>query len=271
MGRQAAELHLALYDGGGGLRLVPALSAAALEENRPADEDASPWLSFQALLYGSDDLLRAYPQAELRAVRRAYGEAKAAYLDRGAADRPARFASAMHRFAAAVRDLGEQIEPWRAKLPILHRDQSLINATAYPPPGSTDAEVFYNRLDPFFWAWLVSAGAMLCLLAAVGRWRGPAFWLGVALLALAQAFNAAGLGLRTYITGLAPLTGMFESVVVVAFCVAVLGLGFTFLPLLRRANTSPLPLGEGQGVRAAAAAPFRVALTLTLSQRERGR
>ena len=171
VGRQAAELHLALYDGGEALRLVPALDAAALEENRPADDDASPWLSFQAMLYGSDDLLRAYPQAELRAVRRAFAEAKSAYLDRGAADRPARFAAAMNRFAAAVRDLGERIEPLRAKLPILHRDQSLIDATAYPPPGSTAAEVFYNRLDPFFWAWLVSVAAMLCLLSAVGRWR----------------------------------------------------------------------------------------------------
>ena len=32
------------------------------------------------------------------------------------------------------------------KLPIQHRDQELIAATAYPPPGSTDVEVFYNRV-----------------------------------------------------------------------------------------------------------------------------
>jgi ABC-type transport system involved in cytochrome c biogenesis permease subunit len=230
--RQAAEMHLALYDNGEALRLVPALNAGALEENRTPGDDASPWLSFQAMLFGSDDLLAAYPQPQLRAVCKAFAEVKAAYLDRGATDRPAKFAAAMDRFADALRALGEKIEPLRAKLPIQHRDQTLIDLTAYPPPGSTDVEVFYNRLDPFFWSWVVSLAATLCLLLAVGRARKPMFWLGVTVLLAAQGFTAAGLGLRGYITGLVPLTGMFETVVFVALYAGLLGLWFSLKPLL---------------------------------------
>ena len=133
---------------------------------------------------------RAYPQPELLAVRKAFAEAKAAYLDRLAADRPAKFAAAMERFAASLRALAEKIEPLRERLPLRHRDQELIDATAYPPPGSTDAEVFYNRLDPFFWSWVVSLAATLCLLLAVGRWRKPLFWLGAAVLVAGQGSQA---------------------------------------------------------------------------------
>ena len=161
--RQTIEIHLALYDSGESLRLVPALNPGALEENRTPNDDAQPWLGVQTLLGGSAELLRGYPQAEVEAVRTAFAQAKAAYLDRAAPDRAAKFADAMQRFATAVRTLGESLEPLREKLPILRRDQDLINATAYPPPGAEDLEVFYNRLDPFFWAWTISLAAMLCL------------------------------------------------------------------------------------------------------------
>ena len=39
----------------------------------------------------------------------------------------------MSRFAAAVRTLGEAIDPVRDRLAVLNRDPSLIEATAYPP------------------------------------------------------------------------------------------------------------------------------------------
>jgi ABC-type transport system involved in cytochrome c biogenesis permease subunit len=229
--RQTTEMHLALYDNGETLRPVPALNAGALEENRTPGDDAAPWLSVQALLFGSPDLLRSYPQPALKAVGKAFAEVKAAYLNRGVADRPAKFSAAMDRFAEAVRTLAEQIEPLRAKLPIQHSDRELIAVTAYPSPGSTDAEVFYNRFDPFFWSWVVSLAATLCLLLAIGPVRRSMFWIGVMLLLVAQAFTAAGLGLRGYVTGLVPLTGMFETVVFVALYAALLGLWFALLPL----------------------------------------
>ena len=133
-----------------------------------------------------------------------------------------------------------------AKLPIQHRDQELLDATAYPLPGSTDVEVFYNRLDPFFWSWVASLAAVLCLLLAVGRVQRPMFWLGVAVLVAAQTCTAAGLALRWYITGLVPLTGMFETVVFVALYAGLLGLWFTLKPLLyRRSRHTPCAVADG--------------------------
>jgi ABC-type transport system involved in cytochrome c biogenesis permease subunit len=233
LGRQAIEMHLALYDNGEALCLVPSLSPAAIELDRPPGDDASPWLSIQAMLLGSDDLMRPYPQAELKAARKAWAGLKAAYLDRAATDRSTKFAAAMDRFADAIRALGTKVGPLRENLPVLRRDQELIDATAYPPPGSTDVEVLYNRVDPLFWSWIASLAATLCLVFAVGPVRKPMFWLGVAVLLLAQSLTAAGLGLRGYVMGLVPLTGMYESVVFVAFYAAMLGLWFALTPLWR--------------------------------------
>jgi ABC-type transport system involved in cytochrome c biogenesis permease subunit len=223
-----------MYDGGEALRLLPALDAGALEENRTPDDDTSPWLGFQALMYGSDDLLQEYPRAELRAVRSEFADAKAAYLSRGATDRAAQFSAAMDRFAASLRTVADKIEPLRERLPLRHRDPLLIESTAYPPPCSTDAEVFYNRLNPFLWSWVVSLAATLCLLLAVRRWQRPLFRLGAAVLVAGQSFAIVGMGFRWYITGLVPLTGMFETVEFVALYAGLLGLWFALKPLLRR-------------------------------------
>jgi ABC-type transport system involved in cytochrome c biogenesis permease subunit len=230
---QSARLQLSLYDSGETLPLVPALEPGALEENRTPDDEVSPWLGFQAVMLGSDALLQAYPHGELLAVRSAFAGLKAAYVDRKAADRPAKFAAAAERFAASVRALAAAVEPLREKLPMRHRDQNLLDATAYPPPNATDAEVFYNRLHSFFWSWTISLAAVVCLLAAVGRWRKTLFWLGAALLAAGQACTAVGLAFRGFVTGLVPLTGMFETVEFVALYAGLLGLWYALSPLLR--------------------------------------
>jgi len=229
LARQSVETHLAMYDNGRTLRLVPSLNSAALEENRLPGDDASPWLSFRALISGGDALLRDYPQPELLAVRAAWNDLKTAY-----ARRSGDFAAAMDRWADALQNLARRIEPLRDKLSLQYRDEELIRRTAYPPVGATRAEVFYNRLDPFFWAWTISLAAVLCFLMDVGPWRKGFFWLGAAVLLVGQSFAALGLGLRGWILGLVPLTGMFETVVFVAFYSSLLGLWFSLLPLLRR-------------------------------------
>ena len=259
LAEETVELELALYDNevrlgprdrGCTLRLVPALNPAALEENRSPEDDASPWLAFQAMIRGSEDVLRGYPLAQLRAVREAFGRLRAAYFDRADADQLARFAAAMSRFAAAVRALGEATDPKRDDLPLLNRDRPVIEATAYPPTArqaepsgrlqapttetSLAAEVFYNRFDAFYWSWIASLVATVSLALAVGKCRRALFWLGLAVLLIAQVVAAVGLGLRMYVIGTVPLTGMFETVVFIAICVALLAVGFTLEPLFAR-------------------------------------
>jgi len=232
LARQAAEVHLALYDNGNALRLVPALNPGALEKNRDPNDDAQPWLSFQALMAGSDALLEGYPQDAVELVRKNFRQAAAAYVDRGDPARPTQLAAALDDFAASVRQLGVEIESARRDLPIRQRDDELIAATAYPPADYTEAEVHYYRLDPFFWSWLVSALAMSAFGLAFGVLRKPMFALGIAVMMAAQLLTIYGLGLRVYITGWAPVTNMFETVIFVALVVGLLGLWFILSPML---------------------------------------
>ena len=231
LARLVGDAQLALYDNGKSVRLVPALNPYALDADRDAGNDVQPWLNVQALIIGSEDLLRGYPRDEVRAVRQTFDAAKEAYLDRGDTGRAERFSAAMGEFAAAVRSLGEKIEPLREQLPVKNRDEELIALTAYPPPGSTDLEVYYNKSDPFLWAWVVCLGSMLCFALSLGRIRKPMFWLGLLVLLAAQGLIVYGFTLRVIITGWAPVTNMFETVVFSALCVGLLGVWFALLPL----------------------------------------
>jgi len=227
----AAEAHMALYDSGHSLRLVPALNPAALQSDRDPSEDVQPWLSFEAVIHGSRDLLDEYPWEQIQKVREAFEQVTAAYVRRDDPERKKKFAAAMDRFAAEVRTLGEQIEPLRRELPIRNKDEALIEATAYPPPGATNVEVRYNRSNPFLWSWIVSLVATTCFGLSFAVARKVMFWLGIAVLAAAQVLIIYGFALRVYITGWAPVTNMFETVVFVALVVAMLGVWFTLLPL----------------------------------------
>jgi ABC-type transport system involved in cytochrome c biogenesis permease subunit len=218
------------YDGGESLWLVPALDPGPLEADRYRTE-GQPWLSLQTLIFGGDAQLRDFPAPEVREVRAAYEELLRTYRDRESPERPQKFREAMEQFRASLEGLGKTIEPRRRGLPIKEKDGELMAATAYPAVGSTDAEVRYNQLDPFFWALVVCGGAAAVLLASlVPALRKPAYWAGIALLTAGLATVLAGLALRGYITGWFPLTGMFETFAVVAACAMLLGMVFALLP-----------------------------------------
>jgi len=231
LARQVNETHLALYDNDHTLRLVPSLHPLALEKNRDPNDDAQPWLSLQALLHGSDAVLAGYPKESVAKVRKTFEQAAAVYRDRANPQRAEQFAAAMDGFASAVRELGQQIEPLRKTLPIRQKDDELLAATAYPSPDFTRAEVHYYQLDPFFLSCAVGLGAMVCFALAFGVLHKPMFVLGLFVLLAAQLLTIYGLGLRVYITGWAPVTNMFETVIFVALVVGLMGLWFTVLPM----------------------------------------
>ncbi|MCR4411698.1 MAG: cytochrome c biogenesis protein CcsA [Thermoguttaceae bacterium] len=243
----AREAHLALYDNGNSLAIIPALNPAALERNRDSAEDArrrlgghavilaQPWIGLHAVILGSDDLMRDYPRPELDAVREAFAAVKAAYVDRQNPERKARFSEAMQRYVAAVRTLGEKTADLRTEiLTIRDPDEEMIAATAYPAADATGTEVLYNRLDPFTWSWTLNLLGVALFALGFGPLRRAMFWLGLAAVAAGQAMTVAGLGLRVAITGRAPVATMFETVVFVALVVALLGLWFTLAPLFVR-------------------------------------
>lgn len=228
---QSKEMHIALYDDGDALRIVPALNAAALDRDRDTSDEAQPWLTLQTVLYGSPELLKDYPQPQVKAVRATFARLVAAYTHRDNTDRPKALAEAQDEFAAAVRALGEKTTTMRKTLPISNRDEDLLRYTAYPAVGATDVEVRYNQTDPFKWSWVISLTAFLAFCLAFGVARKPLFWVGVLVLTAGLAWTAYGFALRVMVTKWAPVTNMYETVVYVPFFVSLLGTWFLLLPI----------------------------------------
>lgn len=93
-----------------------------------------------------------------------------------------------------------------------------------PDQRIIDLEVAYYRWMPFRFAWVFSLAAVVCVALSGGTgWKS----LYAAAIALSLASFAAillGFGLRVGISGRAPVTNMFESVVYVALGVTLFGL-----------------------------------------------
>ena len=232
---QIAVLGESLYDNGGGLLVVPALHAEALEAERNADDDMPPWLALSTLLDAPDEILAGYPPENLRAVREAsVALATAAVTPATDGGRLAEAQTAAEKLAAALRGLGETMEPLRKQLPVERVDAGLMRYTAYPAVGSTRREVAYNDSDPFQLSWVSSLLALFAFALAFGRARGPMFWLGVALLIFELAWTASAFAARVAITGWAPVTNMYETVIYVPFFLSLLGLFFLLAPACGR-------------------------------------
>ncbi len=232
--KQAAEMRIALYDNGDSMHIVPALDQYALEKNRPREDDAHPWLSLQAVLYGSADYLKDYPSHKLAATRNSFERAMKAYTawqhGHQASDAD-EFAGATLALSRSLRELAESVETKRTKLPIESRDDELIAHTAYPAPGALDMEVQYNKIEPFKWSWMISLAAVCSFALAFGVLKKPMFWLGMTSLFAGLAWTAYGFAMRISITHWAPVTNMYETVVYVPFFVSMLGAWFTLLPV----------------------------------------
>jgi len=234
---RALALRAAIYDSRQDLRVVPSLSPFALEDDDHVGQRPQPWISLETLLFGSKADLAGYPADKVDAVRAALDRARSAYLDRQAPDRPKRFAKAMGDFTGAMRCLAEAIEPARRKLvadesgKLSATSEAALAATAYPCPGVLDREVFYNRLDPFLWSWVLTLASIVCLALGIGVLRAPMFFVGTAVLVAGQGFTIAGLLLRAAITGMVPVTNMYETVLFAAAAVALLGVWFALLPI----------------------------------------
>lgn len=232
--QQAQEMHLALYEEGDALRLVPALNPFALERDRPMDDDAKPWLAMNTILYGSPALLSMYPQDELLDARAALNEVLQGYRlwdQNPTPENSQALTLATSTLPEKLRTLAETIEPIRVKLPVQDMDQDALAETAYPPAGETSIEVIYNTMDPFKWAWVINLLATVCfILSSMKGTRGYFFWTGVLVLIGAAAWSVFGFYLRVNITHFAPVTNMYETVIFVPLVASLLGLWLALLP-----------------------------------------
>ena len=224
----AGQMQTAMYDNGEWLRVVPALSAAALEKDRTPEEKSQPWLDLQTLLLAPQQVLKGYPPQKVEDVRKAFARIKETYLAQP--DNAPEFALRMRWLQDSLRELGESIEDDRRDLK--NADPAMLAYTAYPPAAHTKAELRYNTLDPFQWSWMISFVALGCFCLSFGVLRKPMFWVGMAVLGVCIICTIYGFYLRVSVTRWAPVTNMYETVVYVPLVVALLGAWFALLPLL---------------------------------------
>jgi len=227
---RVAVLGESLYDNGGSPAVVPALHASALDAERDADEDMPPWLGLATLLDAPPSVLTGYPSAAVTSAREAFVRLAASVRD--PAGKPSPDAAA--DLATALRRLGEEVDPARRDLVVERVDRDVLAHTAYPPVGSTAREVNYNTSDPFRMSWVLSLAALAGFALAFGAVRGPMFWLGTILLVAELAWTAWGFANRVAITGWAPVTNMYETVIYVPFFLSLLGLCFLVAPACAR-------------------------------------
>ncbi len=86
-------------------------------------------------------------------------------------------------------------------------------AGVYPEARTIDREVRYNGLKPFRLAWLLYLVAFLALLASFPTGSRAAALTGIAFAVAAFLIQGYGMTLRTLISGRAPVTNMYESLV----------------------------------------------------------
>ncbi len=94
----------------------------------------------------------------------------------------------------------------------------------YPTQQLIDLEVAYNHWVPFRFAWIfVMLAAIFVLLSMGSHWR-PFYAGALAAYGIGLVAMLIGFAMRVGISGRAPVTDMYESVVYVGFGIAIIGL-----------------------------------------------
>ncbi len=164
------------------------------------ESEKKEWISLESLMRSTMDD-QSDPDGVVRELRDTFFRLRAAYL----AHSPAAFNEASHKFLSMVREMGPKLG-------------------AYPAQSKIDLEVAYNRWTPFRFAWALMTLACVAVLLNIGsRWKAL-YPLGLAAYVCGMAAMIVGFAMRVTISGRAPVTNMYESVVYVGFGVSAIGL-----------------------------------------------
>jgi ABC-type transport system involved in cytochrome c biogenesis permease subunit len=177
--------------------------------------NSAPWIPLPVLLRSDEsDLTTAgFPAAAL-------GEFRAAWkrLEEAERSSPGHIDEATARaVVSAAAGLGSE-----------------INAASYPTPKAMAREVRFNTFGPFWWApFAYFAGVILLALslsvrsydaAVVRSIHKTLYWSGIASFLGGLGLEVYGFSQRVLITGWAPVTNMYETVIFVAAMASILGL-----------------------------------------------
>ena len=184
--------------------------------------DNSVWVPLKVMIKSKpEELVEAgYPEKEVGDFLSAYHE-----LVQAESSSPGNVSeAAATRFLAASRSLGEAVNP-----------------TKYPTVAMIERETHFNSMNPF-WQAPFAYGIALTLLTVClgfvsyanrssipGLMGSTMYKIGLATLGIGIALEIYGFYLRVLITGWAPVTNMYETVIWVALVAAVLSFVFEMI------------------------------------------
>lgn len=119
------------------------------------------------------------------------------------------------KMARAVRD--NEAAPFAEAVAGLRSWLVTVDPAAQPNPGLVSLEVLYQRIHPFRLAWILYAAAAILLAVTSVKGRAVGYRAAWILVSLGAILLVAGFIARIYISGRAPVTNMYESIIWVAF------------------------------------------------------
>ena len=146
------------------------------------------------------------PKGLIRKVQEQFIKAKLAFLANNAAD----FKSATEALLAVAREIGDP-------------------TGTYPTQQIIEVEVAYNRFAPFRFAWICCAAAFILSLLGIITDKRLIYVAAMTVFTAALAAVLVGFAMRTIVSGRAPVTNMFESVVYLGLGATIFGLFFELL------------------------------------------
>jgi cytochrome c-type biogenesis protein CcsB len=99
----------------------------------------------------------------------------------------------------------------------------------YAEASRIDREVTYNAIHPFRWTWIAYGVAVIALVGTLMLRARLVYVAALSLLGMAVAMHIGAFALRCSITGWAPVTNMYETIVWVALISAALSLVLEFV------------------------------------------
>ncbi len=242
----ALQLQEALYANRQTMLVIPSSNPYTLAKNRDEGKNTQPWLSLQAVLHDalpSEDqlnngLLAKLDEVRLNRVRKNWEQVASSYRAR---DSKA-FDVAEAKLLESLQDLGSNATEVRdavikQTLSSTNRDVDVMEYTAYPVGDGFRrilAEIKYNRSKPFQYTAVFSFLALIAFSLSFGadKVKRIAFYGGVTTLLIGILWTLYGFYLRITITGWAPVTNMYETIVFVPFIVSLLAAWFLLTPIL---------------------------------------
>lgn len=118
------------------------------------------------------------------------------------------------RLRAAV--LGNDNAEFQSAAMALREGIAGVEPEEMPAPRLMALEVFYQQLHPFRWAWIFYAAATIVLAVTSVYFRKVGYRIGMTLAGIGAVLLVGGFIARVFISGRAPVTNMYESIIWVA-------------------------------------------------------